>query len=75
MTRKEHEMMILMFARMNQRIGMLVETLKSRNVWTEDDERAFGHLVYADDSKVLSYASQARKDYLACAKASGLAIP
>jgi hypothetical protein len=70
MTKKEHEMMILMFARINQRIGMIVETLKSRNVWTGDDEKAFAHLVYADDSKILSYASQARSDYLACARES-----
>ena len=75
MKKKEHELMMLMFARMNQRVGMLIEILKSNDLWNADDEKAFSYLVYADDQRILSYAIQARSDYLACMRESGLATP
>jgi hypothetical protein len=75
MNKKEHEMMLLMFARVYQRIGALSETLKSRGLWTEDDEAAFGHLVFADDARILDFAFRARSDYMKCASEAGLTPP
>jgi hypothetical protein len=72
MTNQEHELMIMMFARANEAIGILTETLKSRGLWTEDDEKAFAHMVHADDQKLLLYTAQARNDYLRCATSLGV---
>jgi hypothetical protein len=72
MTPQEHELMILMFARMNEAIGIVVEALKSRGLWTADDVKAFSHATHADDQKILVYAAQARHDYLACARLCGI---
>ncbi len=74
MTVKEHEFMILMFARVYESIGILTETLKSRGIWTGDDERAFSHAVHADMGNLLRFAAQAKRDYLALAKESGLVV-
>jgi hypothetical protein len=72
MTRQEHELMILMFSRVNEALGAIKETLKSRELWTADDEKAFSNLVHDDDKKLSSYFFQATKDYLRLAKASGV---
>jgi len=64
-----------MFARVYQRIGALTETLKSRGLWTEDDEAAFGHLVFADAAKLLEFSLRARSDYMKCAIEAGLTPP
>ena len=75
MTKHEHELMIMMFARANEAIGILTETLKSRGLWTGDDEKAFAHAVHADDLKILRYVAQARSDYLKCATSLGVVLP
>jgi hypothetical protein len=69
---QEHELMVLMFARLQESIGIMAEAFKSRGLWTGDDPTAFSHAVHADDRKLLSYAAQAKKDYLACARLSGV---
>jgi hypothetical protein len=72
MTRKEHELMLLMFARLYESIGIIEETLKSRGIWAGDDPKAFSHAVHADDRKLLHYAKRARTDYLAFANQLGV---
>ena len=74
MTIKEHEFMILMFARVYELIGILTETLKSRGIWTGDDERAFSHAVHSDMGSLVRFAKHAQRDYLALAKESGLVV-
>lgn len=64
MTQKEHQLMVLMFARLYEAFGIIEETLKSRGIWTDDDQRAFYHSVHADDQKLFLYLERARKDYL-----------
>lgn len=72
MTTKEHELMILMFARLHEAVGAISETLKSRGIWTGDDQKAFSHAVHADDEKMLQYVSQATHDYLRHASRLGV---
>jgi hypothetical protein len=74
MTKQEHELMVLMFARLNESIGVIVETLRSNGIWTGDDSKAFSHAVHADEQKVLFYVSQARRDYFEFAKLSGVTL-
>jgi hypothetical protein len=73
MTQQEHELMVTMFARVYEAIGMLTEALKSRGVLPDDDERAFAHLVHSDPQKVVRYLLQAQSDYSRLAKSSGVA--
>lgn len=75
MTDKEHEFMVLMFARMKQEMGMIIELLKSRGVMTEDDHRAFGHLVWDDPQKMVSYLTASLRDYNRCARSVGIQVP
>ena len=72
MTTKEHDLILLMFARMLERMGIIAETFKSRGIWTDDDGRAFSHLVHDDTQKMLRYASVAMREYLECAKVAGV---
>lgn len=75
MTKQEHEMMILMFARLNESVGIIVEALRSRDILNADDVKAFSHATHADAKKVLSYVVQARVDYLKAATQSGVTLP
>ncbi len=72
MTAKEHELMVTMFARLYESLGIIEETLKSRGLWTGDDPKAFSHAVHADDRKLLHYAERARTDYLTFANQLGV---
>ena len=74
MTRKEHELIVLMFARLYESIGIIEETLKSRGIWTGDDPTAFSHAVHADDRKLLHYAERARTDYVDFANQLGVEL-
>ena len=73
MTQQEHELMVTMFARLYEAIGILTEALKSRGVLPEDDERAFAQLVHQDPQKAVRYLLQAQADYARVAKNSGVA--
>jgi hypothetical protein len=72
MTPKEHELVMLMFARLYEAIESIKETLKSRGAWTEDDERAFSHLVHRDE-KLLQFSLQVCSDYTRLARNLGVA--
>jgi hypothetical protein len=72
MTKQEHEMMLLMFVRVHESIGIVVEALKSRELLTPDDVRAFSHATHFDEKKLQFFALAARADYLACAKELGV---
>lgn len=72
MTPKDHEMMLLILTRVYESIGILTEALKSRDILSADDVKAFSHATHFDDKKLVSYLMQARADYLACAKQTGL---
>ena len=71
-TPKEHELIVMMFARMNERIGIIVETLKSRELWTGDDSKAFSDAIHSDDQKMDFYISNALRDYHGFAAQLGL---
>ena len=74
MTKKEHELIVLMFARLYESIGIIEETLKSRGIWSGDDPKAFSHAVHADDRKILHYVERARSDYLSFANQLGVIL-
>ena len=52
MESKEHYLMLLMFARMHECLYVITDTLKSRGLWTDDDQRAFPDAVHYDQRKV-----------------------
>jgi len=72
MTAKEHELIMMMFARMNESIGVITDTLTSRGLWTGDDARAFAHVAHADDRRMDFYISKALKDYTGLAETLGV---
>jgi hypothetical protein len=72
MTKQEHRMMILMFARMFEALTIVTETLKRSEIWTGDDERAFSHATHSDLDKLRGNVLQAHQEYLDCAARSGV---
>ena len=72
MTKEEHAFFLSMFSRVYEVVGVLEETLKSRGLWSEDDQKAFATVVHSDDERLLYYAQRAHNDYKALAKAAGL---
>lgn len=75
MTAQEHQLMILMLARMNQAIGALSEILKSREIVTPEDLKAFHFAAWDDNRQILVAVTQARSDYLKIAKLAGVEVP
>ena len=65
MTKQEHEMMLVMFARTGQMFRILTEVLTSRGIVTADDARAFSHAIHYDDEKTLKTVLQTWDDYQA----------
>ncbi|MGA9804392.1 MAG: hypothetical protein WBQ19_04775 [Terriglobales bacterium] len=63
MTAKEHKLMIAMFTRINERVGIIANTLTSRGIWSGDDAQAFAHAVHFDQEKLKTFALQALDDY------------
>jgi hypothetical protein len=63
MTPQEHELMLLMFAKQHEAIGILIDVLKSRNILTSDDDKAFAHVVHFDQKRLLQFTVQAWADY------------
>jgi len=72
MTPSEHKLMVSMFTRMNESIGILANTLTSRGLWTGDDAQAFAHAIHADQKKLQSFALQALTDYQTYAEDLGV---
>ncbi len=68
MTPKEHELMMLMFARMQESVGILIDVLKSRGIMTGDDEKAFSDAIHHDPKRLLQFVLQAHNDYQKCAE-------
>jgi len=60
---------------MNQAIGALSEILKSRQIVSADDLKAFHYAAWDDDAQVLKAIAQARSDYLKIAKQAGVEVP
>jgi hypothetical protein len=72
MTPQEHKLLITMFSRMHEAFEIISDTLKSREIWTDDDEKAFFHAVHADREKIARFARDAGADYLRCAASLGV---
>ena len=72
MTKQEHEMMLIMFARTGQVFQILTEMLTSRGILTGDDAKAFSHAIHYDDAKRLKTVLQTWHDYQAAAIQSGV---
>jgi hypothetical protein len=72
MTKEEHTLMIMMFARMNEGLGAIRDILRSRGIISGDDLKAFRHAVYDDAVKIHEYFAQARMDYLTLANQQGV---
>lgn len=72
MTNEEHLLMVLVIARMYEAVEIVTQTLKSRGLWTDDDEKAFAHAVHDDDAKLTALVQRAKRDYLLLAKMAGV---
>jgi hypothetical protein len=72
MTHDDHHLMVLMFARTFQAMAAITETLKSRGIWTEDDEKAFNFAVHQNDAVILRCAALAMTEYLKVAAKVGV---
>lgn len=66
--------MILLLSRVYEQFEVLKQTLRSRGVWTDDDERAFSAATHSDDRNLLLCALRARADYLAVARQCGMEV-
>jgi hypothetical protein len=75
MTTEEHQLMVLMLARMNQAVSAVWEALKSREVVTLDDQKAFYFSATDDNRQIAQAVLQARSDYLKIAKQAGVEVP
>ena len=75
MTAEEHKLLILMLARMNQQFGAIFEILKSRDIVTADDLKAFHFAAWDDNRQILAAVTQAHSDYLQIAKIAGVEVP
>jgi hypothetical protein len=72
MTPQEHNLMVLMFARTHQAMAAITETLKSRDLWTGDDEKAFNRAVHENDELLLKCAARVLSDYRTIAEQEGV---
>lgn len=72
MTPQEHQLMVMMFARMNEAIGIVFDTFKSNGIWKEGDQQAFAAEVRLDREKSFGYFAQALADYTHCAASHGV---
>jgi hypothetical protein len=72
MTKQEHELMVLMFARWSQAMMVISDALKRDNIWTDEDEKAFRAVAQYDDKKIIECAALALTEYLKCAKQVGV---
>jgi len=64
--------MVMMFARMFQALAAITETLKSRELWTGDDEKAFNRAVHENNQLLLKCAAEALLEYERIAKLEGV---
>lgn len=72
MNPKEHELILSMFVRMYEAIEVVRDTLRSKGIWTEDDEQAFSHAVNGDPQKMLRSLAEAAVNYTESAKRFGV---
>jgi hypothetical protein len=72
MTRDEHMLIILLLMKQNQSIKILIEALKSRGVWTEDDAQAFEFSQMQDAASNAALFDELRKNYVTLANSLGV---
>jgi hypothetical protein len=75
MTLEEHEMLMLLFAKQEQTIFVLLEILKSRGLIENDDIAAFHSVVIGDVAASESLLRRTAEAYLRTAKASQVILP
>lgn len=75
MTLEEHKLLLLLMTRVNQTYIAITEILKSREIITADDLKAFNHAAWDDNRQILAAVAQARSDYLKIAKLAGVEVP
>lgn len=74
MTKQEHMLMITMFAKQLQTTKILLQMMKSREVITADDERAFQALVNEDSAGNTALMQDAANAYAGFAIKLGIDI-
>lgn len=75
MTVEEHNLLVLVMARVNQHLLCIEDALKSTGVVTADDLKAFHFAAWSDDQQIIAATVQARADYLRLAKLAGVEVP
>jgi hypothetical protein len=72
MTRDEHLMVLTMLARQQMQIKLILDVLRSREIVSGDDLKAFDFAVRQDAESKLSLLRQVKEVYLAAAAEVGL---
>lgn len=72
MDAKEHYFMLLMLARIHECFHVITDTLTSRGLWNDGDQKAFAEVVHFDTEKVRVCMRVAMEDYFRLSQAVGL---
>lgn len=72
MTTDEHILMLTLFFKQKVAIRILLNMLKSRDLLTDDDERAFASAQVQDVGLTAALHHEARREYLALAHSAGI---
>jgi hypothetical protein len=75
MTTQEHALMIAMFAKQMQNTKVLLQIMRSRDLITAEDEKAFQALVIQDKASTEALMRDAAELYWAVAKKMGIGVP
>ena len=75
LTREEHLLLIALFVKQSQNIKILLEILKSRDILTGDDSRAFEFSVLQDMPSNDALFREGKAKYIQLAKGLGIPIP
>lgn len=68
MTTEEHQLQILMFARVFEAMTAISEAMKRAEIWDDDDEKAFRHVAFHDLKLYSQSIVLATDNYMTIAK-------
>jgi len=72
MTKKEHRLMVFMFARQNMLISALIEILRSRGVMHDGDVEAYEALIRSEEGENLEHFHAVVNQYQAYGQLLGI---
>lgn len=72
MTRNEHLLVLMLLLKQNQAIKILIDTLKSRGIWTDDDAQAFEYSQMQDAPSNAALFDELKRNYVTLARSLGI---